>query len=136
MAIRGTRELTLLDTHIWVWSVDKNPRLRRQFAEIIDREPENVCVSVISCWEIAMLAAKDRIDLGMSAEEWFEKTIVDASFPVLPLTPQIAADAYALPGKFHDDPADRMIVATARKHSCLLLTEDSKILNYPYVRTE
>jgi PIN domain nuclease of toxin-antitoxin system len=136
MALGRYGELILLDTHVWLWSVFKSMRLYPRFADIIDRNSELLCVSVVSCWEIAMLVAKRRIDLGISAEEWFEKVIIKPNFQVLPLTPQIAADAYSLPGVFHDDPADRMIVATARKHNCLLLTEDSKILNYPHVRTE
>jgi PIN domain nuclease of toxin-antitoxin system len=129
-----TEELKLLDTHVWIWSVDKNPRLDRKFAEIIDLNRKNLCISVISCWEISMLIAKQRLDLGAPAAEWFKNVISESGIRVLNLTPGIAADAYTLPGKFHDDPADRMIVATARNMECLLLTEDKKTLKYPHVR--
>ena len=81
-----------------------------------------------------MLVAKKRIDLSAPAAEWFKNVIAESGIRVLNLTPEIAADAYTLPGKFHDDPADRMIVATARNMDCLLLTEDKKILKYPHVR--
>jgi PIN domain nuclease of toxin-antitoxin system len=129
-----TEELKLLDTHVWIWSVDKNPRLDPKFAEIIRRNRKNLCISIISCWEISMLVAKQRLDLGAPAAEWFANVIAESGIRILNLTPEIAADAYTLPGKFHDDPADRMIVATARNMDCLLLTEDKKILQYPHVR--
>ena len=129
-----TEELKLLDTHVWVWMVIKDDRLNPKFAEIIDLNRKNLCISVISCWEISMLVAKQRLDLGAPTAEWFKNVIAESGIRVLNLTPEIAADAYTLPGKFHDDPADRMIVATARNMDCLLLTEDKKILKYPHVR--
>lgn len=135
MAGREAEELILLDTHIWLWSVEDSPRLRGRFADLISDNRENVCVSVVSCWEISMAHAKGRIELGAPPREWFEKVIAQSGILVLPLTPRIAADAYSLPGVFHGDPADRMIVATARSRDCLLLTEDEKILKYPHVRT-
>jgi PIN domain nuclease of toxin-antitoxin system len=136
MAVGKAPEIIQLDTHIWVWSVFKNKRLDPAFADLIDQYPERIAISVISCWEIAMLAAKGRVDLGNDTAKWFENVVSESGIRVLSLTPEITADAYALPGKFHDDPADRVIVATARKHGCLLLTEDSKILKYPHVRTK
>lgn len=143
MAGRGARNmakheaegLILLDTHIWLWSVDDSPQLRGRFADIISDQRENVCVSVVSCWEISMAQSKGRIDLGAPANKWFEKVFAQSGIMVLPLTPGITADAYSLPGRFHNDPADRMIVATARSRNCLLLTEDQKILNYQHVQT-
>jgi len=129
-----TEELILLDTHVWLWMVWMDVRLSPKFAEIIRRNRKNLCISVISCWEISMLVAKQRLDLGTPAAEWFKNVISESGIRVLNLTPEIAADAYTLPGKFHDDPADRMIVATARNMDCLLLTEDKKILKYPHVR--
>jgi PIN domain nuclease of toxin-antitoxin system len=81
-----------------------------------------------------MLAAKGRLSFGVLVGDWLENVIAESGIQVLPLTPRITADAYYLPGKFHDDPADRMIVAKARSRNCLLLTEDKKILEYPFVR--
>ncbi|HWF45236.1 MAG TPA: type II toxin-antitoxin system VapC family toxin [Candidatus Kapabacteria bacterium] len=135
MADRRPKELILLDTHIWIWMVDKNPRLNPSFAKIIRDNDKYLSVSVVSCWEISMLVAKGRLDLGGPPEKWFEYVIAESGILVVPLTPRITAEAYSLPGTFHDDPADRMIVATARSRDCLLLTEDQKILNYSHVRT-
>ena len=128
-------ELTLLDTHVWVWSVVKHPNLSAAHAEIIERERENLAISVVSCWEISMLVAKGRLRFPIPLLEWFENAILDSNTRVIPLSYPITVDAYSLPGRFHDDPADRMIVATARSRDCLLLTEDEKIIKYPHVRT-
>lgn len=128
-------ELILLDTHIWIWMVAKSPRLDRTFAAIIQDNKKYLCVSIVSCWEISMLVSKGRLDLGAMPGKWFENVIAESGIIVLPLTPSITAEAYSLPSTFHDDPADRMIVATARNRDCLLLTEDKKILDYPHVRT-
>jgi PIN domain nuclease of toxin-antitoxin system len=129
------RELTLLDTHIWIWSVEHDQRLSNKHFEIIDSSPENLAISVVSCWEIAMLVSKGRIKLDRPLRDWLERATTSSAIHVLPLTPIIAAEAYELPGTFHEDPADRLIVATARVHKCLLLTEDSKILDYSHVKT-
>ncbi len=127
--------LILLDTHIWLWSIYDSPRLDMRNAKIIEAKIERVCISITSCWEIAMLAAKRRLDLGMPASAWFIKVFDQSEIRVLPITPAITADAYELPGRFHPDPADRMIVATARLHDCLLMTQDEKIQKYPFVET-
>jgi PIN domain nuclease of toxin-antitoxin system len=66
-------------------------------------------------------------------KEWFDFATSIFGIAILPLTPEVALEAYSLPGTFHDDPADRMIVATARIHHCVLLTEDTKIRNYSQV---
>jgi PIN domain nuclease of toxin-antitoxin system len=82
-----------------------------------------------------MLHAKGRLNFAVPLQEWFDNILAESGILVLPLTPRITVEAYSLPGRFHDDPADRMIVATARNHDCLLLTEDKKILDYSHVRT-
>lgn len=82
-----------------------------------------------------MLRAKNRIVHEWPVRQWLEWSTVGVGIVVLPINPEIAAEAYELPGQFHEDPADRLIVATARIHDCLLLTEDSKILDYSHVKT-
>ncbi|HEX5316581.1 MAG TPA: type II toxin-antitoxin system VapC family toxin, partial [Candidatus Kapabacteria bacterium] len=82
-------ELILLDTHIWLWSVYNSPRLNSQFIEIIEANSDRVCVSVTSCWEIAMLSAKRRLDLEMPASEWFKKVFDQSEIQLLPISPAI-----------------------------------------------
>jgi PIN domain nuclease of toxin-antitoxin system len=92
-------------------------------------------VSAISCWEIAKLVQLKRIVLPLPTVAWLDEALSYPNVRLLPLTPAIAADATALPGIFHKDPADQIIVATARIHSVSLLTADQKIRAYPHVQT-
>ncbi len=89
----------------------------------------------MSCWEIAKLAERGRLGLACSIEEWMEQALAYPGIELLPLTPQIAIESTTLPGNFHRDPADQIIVATARIHDLALLTVDRLILDYPHVRT-
>jgi PIN domain nuclease of toxin-antitoxin system len=134
MAIGGRdRGLILLDTHIWIWAVEQNPLLDRRHVEILEQNPDNLLISAVSLWEMSMLVAKGRLTPRYPLKEWFDFATSIFGIAILPLTPEVALEAYSLPGTFHDDPADRMIVATARIHHCVLLTEDTKIRNYSQV---
>ena len=85
--------------------------------------------------EVAQLHYRDRIDLGMPLSSWFAVALTYPRVEVFPLNPEVAAEAYSLPGSFHNDPADRMIVATARLLDADLLTDDGLIRRYEGVRT-
>jgi PIN domain nuclease of toxin-antitoxin system len=126
----------LLDTHIWVWWVDGSPRLtaaQRKHVEV--HETTGLGVSVISCWEVAKLVELNRLELRCSVAEWLEQALTYPGVRLLYLTPRIAVESTQLPGSFHRDPADQMIVATARIRRCPLLTADARILQYPHVKT-
>lgn len=101
---------------------------------IRQHEPDGVGVSTISCWEIAQLTASSRLDLTVPVADWFAAALGYPGVQLLELTPEIAIEANYLPSTFHRDPADRIIVATARIMGCELLTADSRILAYPGVR--
>ncbi|OQY34737.1 MAG: twitching motility protein PilT [Anaerolineaceae bacterium 4572_5.2] len=92
-------------------------------------------MDAISLWEIAKLVEYKRLELPCSIDEWFEQAISYPGIRVLELTPEIAVESTRLPGKFHRDPADQIIVATARINDCPLVTSDTKILDYSYVET-
>ena len=81
-----------------------------------------------------MMVEKKRIELNVSVKRWFSAAINDTGLQVINLSPDIAVESCRLPGNFHKDPADRIIVATARVHNLILLTKDQKILNYPHIR--
>jgi PIN domain nuclease of toxin-antitoxin system len=128
--------MIILDTHIWVWWVDVNPQLSQRHTQLIqDSEQEGLGVSAMSCWEVAKLVERGRLQLACSIEEWMEQAVAYPGIRVLPLTPQIAIESTKLPIPFHRDPADQIIVATARIHDLPLLTMDRLILDYPHVRT-
>lgn len=123
----------LLDTHAWIWlRAGESASLRKSsldaIAEAARRSALNV--SVISVWEVAMLAAKGRVHLGLSAAQWVRRALAAPGLVLADLTPEIAVESSFLPGEFHSDPADRMIVATARAIGATLYTKDRAILAY------
>lgn len=128
--------MILLDTHAWVWWVHGDSRLSNTSMDLLkEHEPEGLGVSIISCWEVAKLVECRRLDLPMPVEEWLETALRYPGIRLLDLTPQIAVESTQLPGSFHRDPADQLIVATARLHHCALATADRKILDYDGVET-
>ncbi len=92
-------------------------------------------VSAISCWEVAKLVEYGRLELACAVEEWMEQATACPGMQLLELTRQIAIESAKLPGSFHRDPADQIIVATARVYDIPLLTADRRILQYQHVRT-
>ena len=128
--------MIVLDTHIWVWWAHGDEQLTRAQAEAIEtNEADVIGVSAISCWEIAKLVEYRRLELPCSLSEWFEQALSYPGIRLLELTPEIAIESTQLPREFHRDPADQLIVATARIHSCPLVTSDSMLLKYPNVET-
>lgn len=128
--------MIVLDTHIWVWWVHGDERLTESQAKVIEANESNVIgISAISCWEVAKLVEYGRLELPCSINGWFEQALSYPGIRILELTPQIAIESTQLPGEFHRDPADQIIVATARVYRCSLLTSDTRILEYPYVET-
>jgi PIN domain nuclease of toxin-antitoxin system len=126
----------LLDTHIWVWWVDGNPHLTAaQRGHVEAHETTGLGVSVISCWEVAKLVERKRLELRCPVAEWIEQALAYPGVRLLYLTPRIAVESTQLPGTFHRDPADQIIVATSRIRGCPLLTSDGRILAYPHVKT-
>ena len=128
--------MIVLDTHTWVWWVHGDERLTQAQREIITaNESDLIGVSAISCWEIAKLVEYQRLELSSPLEEWFDQALNYPGVQLLALTPEIAIESTRLPSQFHRDPADQIIVATARVYGCSLVTSDDKILNYPHVTT-
>jgi PIN domain nuclease of toxin-antitoxin system len=128
--------MIVLDTHIWVWWVHGDPQLKSRYVEFIQANlSQGLGVSVISCWEVAKLVEYDRLILPCALEEWMERALDYPEIYLLDLTPQICIDSTQLPGAFHRDPADQLIVATARTYDWLLVTMDNTIQRYPYFKT-
>ncbi len=124
--------MIVVDTHVLVWAVDADPRLGEAAWRAIDRAAAatGVYVSAITPWEIAMLARKGRLAIGRELGAWMAAALALPGIRLSPITPAIAIDSVALPGALHADPADRLIVATARSLGCPLLTADRALLDY------
>ena len=128
--------MIMLDTHAWVWwTIDPNQLTETQLQEITESEEDLIGVSAISCWEIAKLCEYGRLDLPVRLGEWFRLALEYPGVSLLPLTPEIAVESTNLPGSFHSDPSDQIIVATARVNECPLVTSDDRIVDYPHVQT-
>jgi PIN domain nuclease of toxin-antitoxin system len=125
--------LILLDTHIWVWWVSHSRQLSPSSRRIVEADAERFSLSVISCWEVAKLVQYGRLELDRPVLEWIESALSLPNLELLPLTPAVVVESTQLPEPFHRDPADQIIVATARLYKIPLLTEDSKILDYQHV---
>ena len=132
--------MIVIDTHIWIWWTHGDERLTRRQAERIKAtESDIVGVSAISCWEIAKLVEYRRLEMPFPLDEWFQQALSYPGIRLLELTPEIAIASTRLPGEFHRDPADQIIVATARHMNLTLLTKDREILDYSergYVKAE
>jgi PIN domain nuclease of toxin-antitoxin system len=126
------RGLLLLDTHVWLWLVAGSSDLSIASRNTIESAAAAgaLRIAAISLWEVALLAWGGRIVLGKSISLWIDEALAEPGPRIDPLTPQIAIESYALPEAFHRDPADRLIVATARVASATLMTRDRRILDY------
>jgi len=119
----------LLDTHAWVWWISGDPRLAAREREVLDSlsPSERPVLADISLWEVATLVERGRLDLDMDLERWLAVASAPATVELARVTPAVAAEVARLPERFHRDPADRLIVATARVRKLSVLTRDRKI---------
>ncbi|MCV3766151.1 type II toxin-antitoxin system VapC family toxin [Rhizobium sp. TRM95796] len=124
--------MILLDTHVLVWGVEESDRLGPLARAAIDRElsAAAVKISAITPWEIAMLAERGRLLLRQELFVWLSAVQGLDGLELVALTPEIALESVRLPGTFHADPADRIIVASARVLDATLMTADRAILSY------
>ncbi len=128
--------MTTLDTHIWVWWVNQDAQLTPDQSRFLrEHEEDGLGVSAISCWEVAKLVERGRLVLQIPVIDWIEAGLRYPGVRLLELSPRIAVESTQLPPGFHRDPADQIIVATARVHDCELMTVDTQISSYPHVRT-
>ena len=125
----------LLDTHVWIWSQENPDLLPPQTREAINDRSNGCAVSVISELEIARLAQRKQIELDRGVEEWIDKSIAVLGAHEIELSRVIAVEAYRLPGEFHKNPADRVLVATARLFGMTLVSADRQLLRYRHVNS-
>ena len=122
----------LLDTHAAVWITEDQP-LAAAAAEAIDaayRAGSTVFVSAITAWEIGLLVSRKRLSLVARPERWFQRLLAIPAVKLADLSPDILIASSFLPGEPPRDPADRIILATARDLGATLITRDRLLLKY------
>ena len=127
-----------IDTHVLVWFVSNPEKLSQKALNTINNEikkSESILVSSISIWETYMLIKKGRLSLSLDLDLWLQRIEQLPFIQFISVDNKIAAKSVTLPEPLHSDPADRIIIATARGYGAKLVTSDRKILNYKHVQS-
>ncbi|MFQ5737660.1 MAG: type II toxin-antitoxin system VapC family toxin [Acidobacteriota bacterium] len=126
----------LLDTHVWIWS-QESPRKLGPIAVRQLKDPrQELYVSTVSTLELARLLAAGIIELSGTLHSWVNETLGAMECRTIEISHEVAIGAYLLQAPFHKDPADRILVATARIHGLTLVTADARMLSYPHLQTQ
>lgn len=128
---------SVLDTHAWVWWVTNDRRLSSRGRSAIERAAKRgeLYLSIYSIWEMAKKIEKGQLALDRPLDEWLDAALSVDGLQVAELTRPLLVDSCRLPQPFHGDPADQIIVSTARALSATLVTKDARLQDYAHVRT-
>lgn len=128
---------TLLDTHAWLWWVTDDRRLSAKAKATIEKSQreETLSVSLMSIWELAKKIEKKQLVLDRPLDHWLDLATMTPGLNLAELTRPILVESCQLPQPFLGDPADQIIVATARHHNAVLVTKDRQIRDYSHVRS-
>lgn len=130
--------MIVLDTHALIWWVNGDDLLSDKAKKLIDKTIKNnkeIIISSISVWEIAMLTEQKRLLLSIDINKWINEVSAIKGVRFHPVDNEIAIKSALFPGELHKDPADRIIIATARLLAAPLITADKKIHAYKHVKT-
>ena len=129
--------MIVLDTHVWLWWLHDPGKLSPDADKLIQQEQVSgaLVISAISVWEVAVKVQSGKLAIPMDINRWYELARSYPSTVIEPLSPLDAIASTQLPGNFHKDPADRIIISLARRLTVPLLTCDRKILDYEHVVT-
>jgi PIN domain nuclease of toxin-antitoxin system len=128
---------TLLDTHAWVWWVTEDRRVSSRAKRAITTAltEHDLWVSLISVWEVAKKVEKQQLVLDRPIDQWLDAALAVQGLGMWELTRPVLVESCGLPKPFHGDPADQILVATARQHAAVLVTKDQRIRRYRHVNT-
>jgi len=126
----------LFDTNAWLRSIERPEELTTSVSSLIFA-PHSApfALSAISIYELGQKARKGKLELSVPLARWLAIALRPAFVQVISIGAEIARGANELPGDFHGDPADRLIVATARLRNLTLVTSDERLLRYTHVPT-
>jgi PIN domain nuclease of toxin-antitoxin system len=127
----------LLDTHTWIWWHMRPENLSEKVISLISdiSKYNELLLSAISPWEFSKLLEKGRLGISYDPIDWIDSALDMPKLRLVPLSPIIAYRSTILPQPFHSDPADQIIVATAREENAVILSKDERILSYEHVRS-
>ena len=127
----------MIDTHTWICCYIHLKNLTKKVRTLLSDSDryEELLLSAISIWEFSKLIEKGRLGISCNPEEWIAEALDMPRLRLIPLTPTIAYRSTALPQPFNGDPADQIIVATAREENATILTKDKIIQKYKHVRS-
>ena len=125
--------MIILDTHVIVWLASDPGQLSKPAIRLIEKNPENLHVSVISAWEIALLVKRGRLILPIPPAEFINRAIRHHRLIELPLERRIAERAVALPD-IHNDPFDRVLAAECLERGGILISRDTTLPRYPHLK--
>jgi PIN domain nuclease of toxin-antitoxin system len=126
----------LLDTNVWILMVENHSNIPPKIIPtILDPDNYPFYISAISVWEVAKKVSLGKLKLSIPIRDWLVQATRKPFIGIIPLSVEIALESTILPGDFHKDPADQIIVASARQFNMTLLTTDRHILSYQHVKT-
>ncbi len=127
--------MIVLDTHVWIWWLNEgysfSPRVLKLIKEA--KTKQEIYISSICVWEIAQLATRGRLQLTIDYTDWISQAESLPFINFIPVDNRIALKSIQLPPPLHQDPADRIIIATSLMLGATLITKDEKIIRYPHV---
>jgi len=125
----------LLDTHTWVWAAENQVKLGVKCRKILADSSNELFISPISTLELAQLISKKRLRLSLHLDKWIEVSVSTLILLTAEFDHKVAQDAYSFQEPFHNDPSDRILVATAMQLGALLVTADKNILRHKWIPT-
>jgi|TARA_B110000495_G_C22904720_1_gene528045 PIN domain nuclease of toxin-antitoxin system len=126
----------LLDTNAWIWALDAPERLPKKVRALLhDADNLPFALAAISPWEVIKKESKGLLQLSVPIRQWVEHATQAPFIKLVPLSLDISLESSHLPGAFHKDPADQIIVATARVCDLVLISADRRLLDYAHVKT-
>jgi PIN domain nuclease of toxin-antitoxin system len=128
---------TLLDTHAWVWWLTGDRRLSRRARSLMTTRSaeQDLWISLISVWEVGKKVEKKHLVLDRPLSQWLDEGVSQEGLGVWEMTRSILVQSCELPQPFHGDPADQILVATARHHGAVIVTKDDRIRRYAHVQS-
>ena len=130
---RNRAEYLLLDTHVWIWLMNADKRLdQKKYLKLIEQysSADAVRISAISVWELGMLVAKGRLTLSRGIYQWVQESLNGRGISLEQLSVDILLESTLLGDGRHGDPADRMILSTAKNINAMIMTADDKMIAY------